>query len=394
MRILPFLSGAAGLLAAVSLRAQSVPSYDHVVVVMLENHSYSEVLDEGSSLPFINDFLRAGGANITQAWGLQHPSQPNYYWLFSGANQGIASDDSPLAPSYTAPNLYSSLAATPGGLTFGGYVDGYPGAGNLYPTSATGYQVEVAGNIGNETSGTSTISYVSRHVPWLGFTGIPTEVTHDFSTFGTQAADFAALPTVSFVIPALENDMHNYATDAVVGNIAESGTAMLHSDQWLEANLKAYAQWAQDNNSLLIITTDEDSTADWSGTAGGALNYHGSDPVGLTSPDAGFSESGTNPNGTAQSGPNQITTIFYGAGIQAGNYAEGDGISNVNVLRTIEAIYGLAQSGAQSGAYPATIGDGAITDIFVVPEPGSMSMLVLGLGSLLFLRHRQRKSGG
>ena len=34
-----------GLLLAVALPLRAIPAYDHVVVVVLENHSYQEILD-------------------------------------------------------------------------------------------------------------------------------------------------------------------------------------------------------------------------------------------------------------------------------------------------------------------------------------------------------------
>ena len=67
---------------------------------------------------------------------------------------------------------------------------------------------------------------------------------------------------------------------------------------------------------------------------------------------------------------NRIVTIFAGAhirpGLKADAYAEGKGITHVNILRTIEAMYGLPKSGAQQpNAAGAGISDETIvTDIF------------------------------
>src|SRR5262249_40758443 len=63
---------------------------------------------------------------------------------------------------------------------------------------------------------------------------------------------------------------------------------------------------------------------------------------------------------------NRIVTIFAGAHIKPGSYAEGKGITHVNILRTIEAMYGLPKSGAQQ---PNAAGGGIadetiITDVF------------------------------
>jgi len=120
------------------------------------------------------------------------------------------------------------------------------------------------------------------------------------------------------------------------GRIPESIAA---GDAWLRQNLDAYRLWAKDHNSLLIVTFDE--------------NDHG--PAGLT-----------NPASADWRKRNRIVTIFTGARIQPGEYAEGKGITHVNVLRTLESMYGLEPAGGQQPyALAAGITDGAILiDIF------------------------------
>ncbi|MEO6053174.1 MAG: alkaline phosphatase family protein [Chthoniobacterales bacterium] len=349
------------VIALAMIPAPLFATYDHVVVVMLENHSYQQILDSPSA-SYINTVLRPESANITQSYGVQHPSQPNYYWLFSGSNQGITTDTAPTAPVYSTPNLYTSLTAA--GQSFGGYVDAYPGPTNLY---------------------SDTDNYVTRHVPWLGFTNVPANLTQPFTSFPTSGVGYAALPTVSFVIPGLDHDMHDYnSTGSEVENSAESEIAIGLGDAWLRANIDSYVEWAKANNSLLILTTDEDSTADWITPP---LTVKNADDY--TSPDDG-------PNPSGVSGPNQITTLFVGANIVAGDYSEGNGTTNVNVLRTIESFYGLTPSGDQAPlATAAGIGDGPITDIFAVPvpEPSSITLLLLsGVFCVLFLRKQSFKS--
>src|SRR5438128_3845816 len=106
-------------------------------------------------------------------------------------------------------------------------------------------------------------------------------------------------------------------------------------------------------NSLLIVTFDENDDQ------GG---YYG-----LTNPLIG-----PNPryspryNRLLRDIQNRIVTIFAGAHIKPGSYAEGKGITHVNILRTIEAMYGLPKSGAQQ---PNAAGGGIadetiITDVF------------------------------
>jgi Phosphoesterase family len=104
-----------------------------------------------------------------------------------------------------------------------------------------------------QAAGKSFIGYVEssgsdmNHNPWECFPE-GTTIEQDFSTF--PKTDLSTLPTVSFVIPGVNDDMHD-------GTIAQG-------DAWLRQNLDAYAQWDKANNSLLVVTWDENS-----GTAGG-----------------------------------------------------------------------------------------------------------------------------
>src|SRR5947208_9381113 len=95
----------------------SMPTPDHVVVVIEENSAYSGIIGS-SAAPYINS-LAQQGALMTNAFAIEHPSQPNYLDIFSGSNQGVASDTvPPPGAPYSTPNLTSEL--TGAGLTFGG----------------------------------------------------------------------------------------------------------------------------------------------------------------------------------------------------------------------------------------------------------------------------------
>lgn len=70
--------------------AAALPTYDHVVVVVYENKQYGEIIGSANA-PYVNQ-LANGGAGLTGMKALTHPSQPNYFNLFSGATQGITGD--------------------------------------------------------------------------------------------------------------------------------------------------------------------------------------------------------------------------------------------------------------------------------------------------------------
>lgn len=198
--------------------AGAVPSPDHVVVVVFENHAYDQVIGS-SSAPYINNTLKAGGANLTQTYAETHPSQPNYFALFSGSTQGIT-DDSCYTPGFSsAPNLASELLSA--GKTWASYNESLPSQGST--TCSSG-------------------NYARKHNPWFGFSNVPTSSAYTFAQFPT---DYTKLPDVSFVVPNLCSDMHDCSVST--------------GDTWLKNNLGAYATWAKTHNSLLVVTFDEDN---------------------------------------------------------------------------------------------------------------------------------------
>lgn len=260
--------------------AQTVPTPDHVVVVMMENHGYSAIIGS-TDAPYINSLATDSfGALFTQSFGVTHPSQPNYMYIFSGDNQNVILDFTPLSflLPFNSANLGAELLQN--GRTFVGYSEDLPSVG---------------------FTGDSTAGYYRKHAPWVNWqdgttNGIPAALNQPFTSF---PSNFNNLPTLSFVIPNEDHDMHN-------GTVNQG-------DVWLQQNINAYAQWAKSHNSLLIITFDEDE--------------------GLLS-------------------SNQIATIFIGQMVKHGQYNEH--ITHNTVLRTMEDMYSLSYAGASAGETPIT----------------------------------------
>ncbi|WP_082962840.1 alkaline phosphatase family protein [Mycobacterium sp. E342] len=255
---------------SISLAAAALPQPAHIVIVVEENRSEANIIGNKSA-PFITA-LAAAGANMTQSYAETHPSEPNYLALFAGNTFGVTSDVCPVNAG-AAPNLGSELLAA--GYTFAGFAEGLPAVGS--PACTAG-------------------KYARKHVPWANFTNVPPANSLPFSAF--PMGNYAGLPTVSFVIPNNDDNMHD-------GSIAQA-------DAWLNRELSGYANWAAANNSLLIVTWDEDD--------GGRRN--------------------------------QIPTIFYGAHVRPGSYSEQ--INHYTVLSTIEQMYGLPKTGYAAGAPPIT----------------------------------------
>jgi hypothetical protein len=214
-------AASAGLWVGLGGNAQAagaVPTPDHTLVVVLENHAYNQVIDS-SSAPYINS-LKSGGANLTQSHAITHPSQPNYYALFSGSTQGVTSDSCVKIGFSSAANLGSEVVAA--GKTWGSYNETLPSQGSTVCTSG---------------------KYAQKHNPWFGFKNIPTSSAKTFAQF---PSDYSTLPKMGFVTPNLCSDMHDCSVSS--------------GDTWVKNNLGAYATWAKTHNSLLVITFDEDNS--------------------------------------------------------------------------------------------------------------------------------------
>jgi acid phosphatase len=200
-----------------------LPRPDHIVVVIEENHSLAQILDSPAA-PYFNALIKTG-ALLTNAYGITHPSQPNYIALFAGSTEGVIANICPLA--LTVPNLRSTLAQV--GRSFVGYSEDLP-----------------------EIGSTDCIvgSYVRKHNPWVNWQAsslnqVPSSENRPFSDFPT---DFSALPTLSIIVPNQQNDMHD----------GKDPARIRRADEWLKAHLSRYVHWAETHNSLLIVAWDED----------------------------------------------------------------------------------------------------------------------------------------
>jgi hypothetical protein len=258
-----------------ALSAQ-LPKPDHIVMVIFENRSYTYLKDNVVKAPFINSLLAdSHTALFTQSYAITNPSQPNYLVLYSGSKQGVTTDEVPGNLPFNTCNLGASLLGK--GYTISGYCEDLPSVGYL---------------------GTVSGGYVKRHNPiayWQGSgpNQTPPGINKRFADF---PSDYNTLPDVSFVIPNLYNNMHSGSTNA--------------GDDWFRDHLKAYMDWAKTNNSLLILTFDEDD----------------------------------------EKSNNHILTFFYGPMVKGGAYSER--IDHYSVLRMLEDIYGLGHCGNSANAAP------------------------------------------
>lgn len=72
---------------------KGIPALDHVFVIMMENHGYSEILNNPNA-KFINQY--AHSANFASNYfAVGHPSFTNYLEVVGGSNFGVQSDNPP-----------------------------------------------------------------------------------------------------------------------------------------------------------------------------------------------------------------------------------------------------------------------------------------------------------
>jgi acid phosphatase len=202
--------------------ASGLPVPDHVMVVVFENKDASAISASGA--PYLSS-LAARGAALTSSHGVAHPSQPNYLALFSGSTQGVTDDSCP--HTFNGDSLASQLLAA--GKTFAGYSEDIPSAG---------YGGCISGD------------YARKHNPWVNFSSLPESVNQPLTALPD---DYSKLPTVSFVVPNLCNDMHDCSVRT--------------GDSWARDHLDGYVSWAKSHNSLLIVTFDEDEGSEANGIA-------------------------------------------------------------------------------------------------------------------------------
>ena len=102
---------ASTVFAAEGPSPRQVPHLDHVFFIAMENHGYSQIVDNPDAV-FTNNLARA--ANIaTNYYAIGHPSLTNYLEVVGGSNFGARTDNAPdWHNASCTPNLVSGTVAT------------------------------------------------------------------------------------------------------------------------------------------------------------------------------------------------------------------------------------------------------------------------------------------
>ncbi|MGH7733737.1 MAG: alkaline phosphatase family protein, partial [Gemmatimonadales bacterium] len=302
--------------------AASIPHYQHVVVVMMENTSYGSIIGNPEA-PDINALAHRYGL-ATDYFGVTHPSEPNYMAAVGGDYFGVQDDNA----FYCTPALASSDPECSGttvdhtvdassiadqltaaGMTWKGYFQGLP------PTPPAGQLV----TSGDDANGPYTYKYpthadalyASKHNPFLNFAGTQGDVAAMVPDSQLQS-DLAAgtLPNFSLVVPDQCHDMHG------TGSCTDTNALIAAGDAYVGATVDAVTSsktWTEGRNAI-VVTWDEDDFSD-SGQPG--TGCCGADPGG-----------------------GRVATVVI---TNRGRYPVADGTpyDHYSLLRSLEAAFGL-----------------------------------------------------
>jgi hypothetical protein len=320
-------------------RRDPIPHFDHVFVIMMENHAFSQIIGNVNA-PFINQYAQS--ANLaTNYFGIGHPSLTNYLETVGGSNFGITNDNYPdWHAANPAPSLNEPLsgtgtdAATPAaiapinteipaapyvamtvadqlvehGLSWKTYQESLPASGDV---DLVNYSDGSYSNLSTVDQSKVQKLYAVKHNPFVYFANVQENSDPDnglnnvaaFDGLNGLWADLRAgrVPNFAFIAPNQCHDMHGagggsaFCTDDA--SLIQTGDEAVKQ---IVTAIKSSAAWAEGRNAI-VVTWDE--------------NDFGTDP-------------------------NQVVTIVdtnYGAhGVQSSRP-----YSHFSLLKTLEAGFGL-----------------------------------------------------
>jgi hypothetical protein len=227
--------------------------YDHIFVIVEENHGYTDVIGNPAA-PNLNALASTYGA-ATNYFAVAHPSEPNYVALLGGSTFTVNSDNPYYVQQVAAPSLISELDHAD--VSWKAYLQSLPRPGYqgiCYPASCNGapdkdpLYVSKHDGIQNYTTSLNAADW-SRQVP-IGRLG--------------QDLRSGNVPAFNWVIPDECHDQHGdppYCIDSGSpgGGDPQDQRLVAVGDQYL-GNLVSQITnagfWAKGNNAI-DITYDE-----------------------------------------------------------------------------------------------------------------------------------------
>lgn len=224
---LSFTIGASLPAPTLTAPPSSVPGFDHVFLIYMENEDYSDIIGN-TKAPYINSLLPKG-TSLTQAYATTHPSDPNYMAMAAGGLYGLY-DNSVGTTTIDARHIGNSVEAA--GKSWKAYAEDANGPCD-YTTHGYYYPDDVPFTYFKQfKDDKSSTGYCAQHDVPL------TQMTTDLKSTATTP-DFVWFEANDY------NDME--------------GGGITVGDTWLKNTLPTIFNspaWTQ-QRSLLILTWDE-----------------------------------------------------------------------------------------------------------------------------------------
>src|SRR3954451_5742424 len=199
--------------------AKPPPSrYDHVVWVVMENHSFTQIIGS-SAAPYINHSAAPCG-QVANYRAVSHPSLPNYIAMTSGGTQGIHDDLGPWLHRPDAASIFSQAGS-------GGW---------------RALEESMPSNCEHDNTG----KYAVRHNPAAYYRNIRGQC-------GEQDVPLGATPNLSarftFVTPNLCNDTHDCSVQTGDSWLRGFLPKVFASRQYRAGRTALFLTWDEDDNS-------------------------------------------------------------------------------------------------------------------------------------------------
>jgi phospholipase C len=170
-------------------------SVSHVIVIVMENHSYRDLIGRAGSsaasqAPYINGTLKRDCGLATNYHAVSHPSLPNYIALVAGSRGGISTDCTSCTSG--AGNVFRQLGAA--GRSWRVYAESMPSSCSRLASAG---------------------EYLKRHNPATYFPAIASDCARWDVPMGGSSGHLAEalsrnrLHAYSMVVPNACNDMHD-----------------------------------------------------------------------------------------------------------------------------------------------------------------------------------------
>ena len=214
---------------------------DHVFLIVLENHGFSQVIGN-PAMPYLNS-LASQHALAENYFANTHPSIGNYFMLTVGA---MESNNDAFAGTIADDNVVRALNAS--ARSWKVYMESIPSAGYL---------------------GNDVYPYAKHHNPFAYLSDVVNSSAQaaNIVPFTQLASDLNAnaLPAFAFIAPNLLHDAHDCPGGPTA--VCPDSDKLTAADNWLNTNIDPLIHNAALANSVFIITFDE--AADTDATNGG-----------------------------------------------------------------------------------------------------------------------------